>query len=196
MAQEPGNLNAPPEGQEAIDPKTRRLSSALTAWFASIARVTGDWVVGGALTAATATITGLLTAGSAIFTTAMTVPTNGKLYAGDTAWHVIGAAGEPAFQGTWANDATRGPCQFRRLSTGLVLLEGHPNRNASGTVAFTLPAGYRPANKLNFPTLPLTAAVPAVSPDVLIDTNGDVYPNSGGRPGTIWPVNLCFYAEA
>jgi len=60
-------------------------------------------------------------------------------------WHSVGAAGEPAFQNSWANLALPSPpLRFRKDPTGRVYITGVVTGGANGTVIFTLPAGYRP----------------------------------------------------
>lgn len=60
--------------------------------------------------------------------------------------HVVGAAGEPAFQGTWANtNAGHQVARFWKDPMGLVHLEGAISAGTINTTAFTLPAGYRPS---------------------------------------------------
>lgn len=65
-------------------------------------------------------------------------------------WHVVGNAGEPAFQNSWvnyaaSNDATY-PIQigFMKDSYGFVHLRGNAKNGTAATTIFTLPAGYRP----------------------------------------------------
>lgn len=61
-------------------------------------------------------------------------------------WHVVGAAGEPAFANGWTNTGGAfATAAFRRTPDGLVLLRGRITPGAAVTV-FTLPAGYRPTN--------------------------------------------------
>jgi hypothetical protein len=60
-------------------------------------------------------------------------------------WHVVGAAGEPAFTNSWANyGGGYTGARFKKDKENTVFLEG---LIASGTVnasSFTLPVGYRP----------------------------------------------------
>src|SRR3990167_2505919 len=67
----------------------------------------------------------------------------GRAAGSDEGWHEVGAASEPAFQNSWANnvvgDAT---AAFRKLTSGLVVIKGGiQSGSASGTTVFTLPAG-------------------------------------------------------
>jgi hypothetical protein len=70
------------------------------------------------------------------------------------AWHVIGAPGEPGFDGGTTNFGPLGPganteeAAFFKDKQGIVHLKGLVNTAASGTesgILFRLPAGYRPA---------------------------------------------------
>jgi len=67
---------------------------------------------------------------------------------GDSVWHIIGAAGEPAFEsGTSAFGGIYKVPQFMREGNK-VFLEGVMNANsvAVGSTIFTLPSGYRPVS--------------------------------------------------
>lgn len=57
--------------------------------------------------------------------------------------HIIGAGGEPAFQNSWVNQAGA-TAFFWRDPAGTVHLTGSIQGGADATVAFTLPAGWRP----------------------------------------------------
>jgi hypothetical protein len=66
-------------------------------------------------------------------------------------WHYVGAAGEPAFLNSWTGTFTgtvlNAP-RFRKYPNGKVRIVGQFSGGATGTVAFVLPVGYRPANNL------------------------------------------------
>jgi hypothetical protein len=67
-------------------------------------------------------------------------------------WHIVGAAGEPAFQNAWANNgATYGEpnTRFRKVG-GLVEVQLMARGGAVGATIFTLPVGYRPSGPINF----------------------------------------------
>lgn len=67
------------------------------------------------------------------------------LVAADTDWHYVGGSGEPAFQNGWVNyGAPYGGARFRKLASGLVVLDGLISTGTIGAAAFTLPVGYRP----------------------------------------------------
>lgn len=60
-------------------------------------------------------------------------------------WISVGAGGAPAFQNAWANLAGNFQLvRFRKIDADHVELDGSAHSGASGTVAFTLPVGYRP----------------------------------------------------
>lgn len=64
--------------------------------------------------------------------------------AGDT-WHIVGDAGEPAFQNSWTNFAGGYQSLRFRKEGGRVFIEAViKNGNPANAVAFILPAGYRP----------------------------------------------------
>jgi hypothetical protein len=70
-------------------------------------------------------------------------------------WHLVGGSGEPAFQNSWANNAspaTYPVAAFRKDPTGRVALRGLVNGGPTGVAMFTLPVGYRPPRALFFPT--------------------------------------------
>lgn len=60
------------------------------------------------------------------------------------AWHSVGSGGEPAFQNSWGNLGGEAPVQFKKDPFGNVKFRGTLTGVTSGTVAFTLPVGYRP----------------------------------------------------
>lgn len=63
------------------------------------------------------------------------------------AWHAVGAAGEPAYNGNWANYSASYSSGFRKENFDVVRLRGLVKATGaivSGTPIFTLPVGYRP----------------------------------------------------
>ena len=62
-------------------------------------------------------------------------------------FHEVGAAGEPGFESSWGNKDPNGntTAAFYKDPYGVVHLKGTITGGLSNTVAFTLPAGYRPA---------------------------------------------------
>jgi hypothetical protein len=90
--------------------------------------------------------------------------------AGDSAWHEIGASGEPAFQissgiNYWQNyGAGFSTAAFRKDGMGFVHLKGNVScTTASSITIFILPAGYRPLSTLSYftPTSPIAEVTAA-----------------------------------
>jgi hypothetical protein len=94
------------------------------------------------------------------------------------AFHIVGTAGEPPFENGWVNfGGSFSTAGFFKDALGIVHLKGTIT-GTSGTTAFTLPAGYRPAENLFMPmagTFPNAALLE-------IFTDGRVEPlhNTGG----------------
>jgi hypothetical protein len=84
-------------------------------------------------------------------------------------WHIVGAAGEPAFQGGWQNyDApAMRPARFRKFPDGRVALGGLIKGGSAGVVAFTLPVGYRPATGRYAAGVPVVASGGPAEVDVM-----------------------------
>jgi len=62
------------------------------------------------------------------------------------AWHEVGATGQPAFQNGWTNfGGGYSTMAFAKDSAGFVHLKGTMSAGTFSVPAFTLPAGYRPA---------------------------------------------------
>lgn len=71
----------------------------------------------------------------------------GLVAAPDAAWHIFGAAGEPAFENGYANwgDVNYSPARYRKLADGMVELDGLIT-GGTGTppvTVITMPVGYR-----------------------------------------------------
>jgi len=109
------------------------------------------------------------------------------------AWIEVGSGGgAPAFQNSWDNLTVATPARFRKTSSGLVTLDGIIDTGASGSVAFTLPVGYRPTKQV---TITVTGSVVGVVGSFLtIETNGDVKPFvTGGGTVVLMTLNGHFY---
>jgi hypothetical protein len=78
-------------------------------------------------------------------------------------WHVIGGAGEPVFQNSWSNYDPPRPARFRKLPDGRVALGGVVKGGTAGSVAFTLPVGYRPTGGRVGTTIAATQALGMVA---------------------------------
>jgi hypothetical protein len=97
-------------------------------------------------------------------------------------WHIVGAAGEPAFQGGWQNyDApAMRPARFRKFPDGRVALGGLIKGGSAGVVAFTLPVGYRPATGRYAAGVPVVASGGPAEVDVMDSGNVIVYTLGSG----------------
>jgi hypothetical protein len=113
----------------------------------------------------------------------------------DGAWLSIASLGWAA--GITDYSAPYGPCSYRKLSSGLVVLRGLTSWTtyaAAGTTAFTLPVGYRPTINMIFQTATsLSGAQPAET--WRVNTDGTV--TSGIASGSIWVslTGVSFYAD-
>lgn len=93
------------------------------------------------------------------------------------AWHYVGTVGEPAFKNTWANAGTgSNRLRFRKDPLGRVWVQGNMT-GGIGTVAFTLPTGYRIPNQYIFDNLQDNATAGSF---IIVSTNGDVTPVFSG----------------
>lgn len=95
--------------------------------------------------------------------------------------HDVGAAGEPPFQNAWVNfGGTEDTARFWKDPWGVVHLAGCMKTGVIGTVAFTLPAGYRPSAVQNFNSLSNNAlGITVVTP------NGNVNPAVGAAGAAV-----------
>jgi hypothetical protein len=94
-------------------------------------------------------------------------------------WHVVGAADEPGYEGSWAPFPNYTAPSFRiDESTGTVHFRGGATYGADNggvSTIFELPAGYRPANALIL-RVATTDGLGSEDPDgaVIVQENGDV----------------------
>ena len=74
-------------------------------------------------------------------------------------WHYVGEAGEPAFQGSWANHGFgTARLAFRIREAGIVDIQGVVTTSGTaGTTIFTLPSEYRPSTSVIAPGVGLVA---------------------------------------
>jgi len=95
----------------------------------------------------------------------------------DNDFHIVGALGEPAFAGTWvawgSGEAVPG---FFKDPFGFVHLKGVIKNGVINTAAFTLPPGYRPAEKQTMAVIS-NGAIGRLD----ISTDGIVTPVSGNN---------------
>ena len=100
-------------------------------------------------------------------------------------WHVVGAAGEPAYENSWAKyDTTFAPGRFMKDAAGVVHIEGLVKSGGVATI-FTLPTGYRPNFKHR-----LDSQGNAGIGRMEIDTDGTVDYKAGGNT---WFIIHCSF---
>jgi len=70
----------------------------------------------------------------------------------DTAWHEVGAGGEPAFENSWVNydSVNYATAAFRKDALGFIHIKGMVRSGSLPGTIFTLPAGSRPAKPVYF----------------------------------------------
>jgi len=102
--------------------------------------------------------------------------------------HLVGAAGEPAFQNSWANTGSGDPLCFRKTPEGKVYIRGSIVGGASATTAFTLPVGYRPASRAGNPPFlnPLLVTNGVAGGYLAVYSDGRVQPNWPAGAGTCY----------
>jgi hypothetical protein len=89
-------------------------------------------------------------------------------------WHVVGAAGEPAFQNNWRNNGgVEQTAAFMKDPFGFVHLRGLVVGGPPNTMAFTLPSGYWPSLNEVFPLITSVAFHRGV---LVVGTNGGTNP--------------------
>lgn len=85
-------------------------------------------------------------------------------------WHEIGAAGEPVFTNSWTNFGGSYETAAFYKDRGRVYFKGLIKSGTLNSLAFTLPVGYRPAQRVSYPLRSGGNGVGSVD----IDTNGAV----------------------
>jgi hypothetical protein len=105
-------------------------------------------------------------------------------------FHIVGTPGEPPFENGWTNvGGGRTTVGFYIDTTNVVHLKGSLTGGGSGSTAFTLPAGYRPAARL---LLPVTSGS-FITVNATLDADGTLTPFcSGGCVGSIGIDGLSF----
>lgn len=121
-------------------------------------------------------------------------------YFGHFGPYVIGTAGAPAFQNSWASslDPQFGGVRFDMDNANYVTLNGIliGSSALSGTVAFTLPVDFRPAYRMYFPIVATNGASTNYMCFVDIRTNGEVYVDNIPSGATNFPLDgIQFFAE-
>lgn len=95
------------------------------------------------------------------------------------------------FQNSWANTGTPYyDAAYHRDAFGVVRMRGRIDTGSSGTVAFTLPVGFRPTAQMDF-SVDNSGSIAQVS----IAANGEVTPTASGAAAASLE-NISFIAEA
>ena len=124
------------------------------------------------------------------FPNAVSTPANGYVGGGDAAWiNVLGGVG---FTNSWVNLGTN-VARFRKLPSGLVIVEGQIKSGTNGLVAFTLPAGYQPGTGFGFGYIGYDVFT-AGALGIQITGAGAVIPSAGSGDGI--DIHCVFYAGA
>lgn len=110
------------------------------------------------------------------------------------AWHVVGAAGEPAFQNSWANVAGEPAAKYRKTPDGRVNLVGSVRSGSVATAIFTLPAGYRPPETLLIPVLNWNGSA-GVMGILRITAAGSVSIDSPGSNAAVYLSSVSFFTD-
>ena len=93
-------------------------------------------------------------------------------------WHEVGDANEPAFENSWVNYGSGySTTGFMKDPHGMVKLKGVVQSGTSGTVVFTLPAGYRPGATCIFSAVNVNGGGHST---VSVNTSGQVTVTASG----------------
>jgi len=97
----------------------------------------------------------------------------------------------PTLLNGWVNfGAPRESLSFRKTTSGDVVIRGNVKSGASGTVVFTLPTGYRPANERLFPSISGGGGSP--SANITVTSAGAVNASLGTGNNTQVTVEVRF----
>lgn len=106
---------------------------------------------------------------------------------GDAGWTAA------ALENSWVNTGGLfADAEFRKLSSGLVVLHGTVQGGVSDSVVLTLPAGYRPLEYCGY-LLGCSQAGSVVYAWVYAD--GTIHVSFGSNPGTVYLDAIQFFAE-
>ena len=179
------------------DPLTYSQFSAPTTGFATPAIVLGTAAAAGSATTSIrsdSTIVAFDTTlpaniGTAATGTATTAARRDHVHAasGDTSWTA------PTLLNSWTSGGSpEPPVQYRKTSSGIVVVEGYLKTGTSGTAAWTFPVGYRPDGLLYIPVANGVVAFAYVT----VDTTGTVTPTTNTSAGVGTMVCFSFFASA
>ena len=101
-------------------------------------------------------------------------------------FHEVGAPGEPLFQNGWSNFGSEvATAAFYKDPLGVVHLRGTLAGSPDGTVAFTLPPGYRPPASLTIPLAASAGGIAGIIPNgnVNLDCHGTGICSAAGLDG-------------
>lgn len=105
---------------------------------------------------------------------------------GDASWTNV------TYQNSWVTYVSLGdPVQYRKLSSGLVVIQGAASSGTAGSAIFTLPVGYRPTATLVIP-IRATGTANTIR-DLTVNTDGTVVPASAASNAVVF-VSGSFYA--
>ena len=127
-----------------------------------------------------------------------TPPTPPGLITPDTAWKVVGV--DVPYENGWTSyGAPYGPGRFRKLASGLVVMDGLISGGTVYAVAFTLPVGYRPTLGPGgvYRDLIFQSAVGGTLgyESARLNSSGGLVPYTAAASGWLSLVGVTFYAE-
>ena len=116
---------------------------------------------------------------------------------GDSTWKVFNV--DVGLQNGWLNyGAPYGPGRFRKLASGLVVMEGLIHSGTPNTIAFVMPVGYRPTPQADNSTRDLIficAVGGTVTQEAIrIQDNGNARPSNAATVPWIDLSGVAFYA--
>jgi hypothetical protein len=112
-------------------------------------------------------------------------------------WHVIGAAGEPAFGSGVSNVGGGEPtAAFRKMPDGRVVMRGYLTTPSSGGTLFVLPVGYRPPTGYQRFAIHVQVAAGGGVGYFYINANGTVTLDAIGSPTRVDLTGVEFDTES
>lgn len=138
--------------------------------------------------------------GTLTLDTAVATPAAGQIGKGDTGWIQIGTGGNipgtsipvPGFQNSWGNTGSN-HARFRKVASGIVLVEGEIHGGTNGTTAFAFPVSWRVAAGNGFQYQGVDQTNGSAT-SITIDATGNLTPSGGSGDGV--DIHGSFYADA